>query len=107
MRWWVKHKLRRDERLRVTGVRRSRDGRADPIFVARAQPDGSFLGAGSVELGLHRELIEHLERSLAELPARRPGAVAWYPAEVSVVASLHGLHDGPVRDAVLREVLDG
>jgi hypothetical protein len=27
-----------------------------------------------------------------------------YPAEVSVVASVHGLPDGPVRDAILREV---
>jgi hypothetical protein len=57
--------------------------------------------------GLHRELVERLEARLAELPARRRGSVAWYPAEVSVVASLHGLADGPVRDAVLRDVLDG
>ena len=69
--------------------------------------DGSFTGAGAIELGLHRELVERLEARLAELPARRRGSVAWYPAEVSVVASLHGLADGPVRDAVLREVLDG
>jgi hypothetical protein len=33
--------------------------------------------------------------------------VALYPAEVSVVASLHGLSDRPMRDAVLPEVLDG
>ena len=38
---------------------------------------------------------------LADLPARQRGA-----AEVSVVASLHGLPDRPVRDAVLREVPD-
>jgi len=44
---------------------------------------------------------------LAELPVCRRDPVAWYPAEVSVVASLHGLHDRPLRDAVLREVLDG
>jgi hypothetical protein len=41
-----------------------------------------------------------------ELPARRRGAVAWYPAEVSVIASVHGLPDGPVRDAILRQVID-
>jgi len=102
---WVKHKLRREERLAVTGIRRRRDGHVEAIFVARHQADGSFSGAGAVELGLHRDLVEHLEDRLAELPARRRGAVAWYPAEVSVVASVHGLPDGPVRDAILREVV--
>ena len=76
------------------------------IFVARRHPDGSFTGAGSIELGLHGDLVERLESRLAELPARRRGRASWYPAEVSVVASLHGVADGPVRDAVLREVLD-
>jgi bifunctional non-homologous end joining protein LigD len=104
---WVKHKLRREERLTVTGIRRTREGRVDAIFVARRHPDGSLTGAGSIELGLHRELVQPLEERLAELPARRRGAVAWYPADVSVVASLHGLSDGQVRDAVLRSVLDG
>ena len=68
---WVKHKLRREERLAVTGVRRNRDGHVDAIFVARHQTDGSFTGAGAIELGLHRELVERLEIRLAELPARR------------------------------------
>jgi hypothetical protein len=72
----------------------------------RPGPDGSFTGAGSIELGLQRELVERLEARLAELPARRRGTVAWYPADVSVVASLHGLPDRPVRDAILRQVLE-
>ena len=104
---WLKQKLRREERLAVTGLRRTRAGTVDAIFVARRYPDGSFTGAGSIGLGLHRELVERLEARLAELPVRRRGAAAWYPAEVSVLASLHGLSGGPVRDAVLREVLDG
>jgi len=104
---WVKRKLRREERLVVTGVRRNREKHVDAIFVARHQTDGSFTGAGAIELGLHRELVERLEIRLAELPARRRGPVAWYPAEVAVTASLHGLPDGPVRDAVLRDVPDG
>jgi hypothetical protein len=79
----------------------------DAIFVTRRHHDGSFAGAGSIELGLQRELVERLELQLAELSASRRGAAAWYPPEVSVVASLHGLPDAPVRDAVLREVLDG
>jgi hypothetical protein len=101
----VKHKLRRHERLAVTGIRRTREGHVEAIFVARHQHDGSFTGAGAVELGLHRDLVEDLECRLADLPACRRGAVAWYPAEVSVIASVHGLPDGPVRDAILREVV--
>jgi len=103
---WLKHKARREERLAVTGLRRTRSGAVEAIFVARRHSDGSFTGAGSIELGLHRELVERLEARLAELPARRRGTVAWYPAEVSVVASLHGLPDRPVRDAILRHVLE-
>lgn len=79
---WVKHKLRREEQLAVTGVRRSRDGRLEALFVARRRVDGSFDRAGSIELGLRGELIESLED----------------------IASCHGLPDGPVRDAVLRTV---
>ena len=70
------------------------DVRPAPEFAA-----GHIPGAVSIPL-------EELEARLAELPARRRGAVTWYPAEVSVVASLHGPADRPVRDAVLREVLD-
>ena len=103
---WVKHKLRRQERLAVTGVRRSAEGKTDALFVARQLPDGSLRGAGSIELGLRPELLDELERRLRELPTRRRGAVAWYPATVSVLASCHGLPDGPVRDAVLQRVLD-
>jgi bifunctional non-homologous end joining protein LigD len=31
---WIKHKLRREERLAVTGIRRSPDGRTEAVFVA-------------------------------------------------------------------------
>lgn len=102
---WVKRKLRRDERLAVTGIRRTREGHMEAILVARPDPDGSFTRAGAVELGLHRQLVEQLEDRLAELRPRRHGSVCWYPAEVSVLASVHGLPDGPVRDAILREVV--
>jgi hypothetical protein len=53
------------------------------------------------------EEAPRLLKQLANLPGRPRGPVAWYPAEVSVIASLHDLPEGPVRDAVLREVLDG
>jgi bifunctional non-homologous end joining protein LigD len=101
---WIKHKLRRQERLAVTGVRRSREGRPEAVFVARRLADGSIRSAGAIELGLHREIVEELEQRLAELPVRHRGAAAWFPAEVSVIALAHGLPDGPVRDAILRRV---
>jgi bifunctional non-homologous end joining protein LigD len=103
---WLKHKVRREERLAVTELRRTRSGALEAIFVARRHSDGSFTRAGSIELGLQRDLVERLEGRLAELPARRRVSVAWYPAEVSVVASLHGLSGRPVRDAILRQVLE-
>src|SRR5207248_6007523 len=40
---WVKHKLRREERLAVTGIRRTRAGHVEAIFVARHRPDGPSL----------------------------------------------------------------
>lgn len=69
---WVKHKLRREERLAVTGIRRTRHGHVEAIFVARAQPDGSFIGAGAVELGPHRarRAARAPPREAANPPAR-------------------------------------
>jgi bifunctional non-homologous end joining protein LigD len=104
---WVRHKLRRDERLAVTGLGRTRERGTDAVFVARRLPDGALASAGSIELGLHAELVAELESRLLALPARTRGALTWYPAEVSVIASCHGLPDGPVRDAILREVVAG
>jgi bifunctional non-homologous end joining protein LigD len=43
---WVKHKLRREEQLAVTGARRSQDGRLEALFVARQSADGSFCRRG-------------------------------------------------------------
>jgi bifunctional non-homologous end joining protein LigD len=103
---WIKHKLRREEMLAVTGLRRTRDGRVEAIHVARQLNDGSFAGAGSVELGLRPDLIDVLEGRLAELAPRRCGSVTWYPAEVSIRVSVHGPLDRPVRDAILRDVTE-
>ena len=102
---WIKHKLRRDEQLVVTGVRRSKEGGVEAVFVARRAANGRLAGAGSIELGLGGDLVGTLENRLAGLTARRRGAVAWYPSEVPVVASVHGLADGPVRDAVLKDIV--
>ena len=55
---WVKHKLRREEQLAVTGARRSHNGRLERLFVARLRADGSFAGAGSIERGLRADLVD-------------------------------------------------
>ena len=55
--------------------------------------------------GHKRQAITPGYDSLAGLPSRSRGSVTWYPGGVSVVASLHGFADGPVRDAVLRKVI--
>ena len=102
---WIKTKLRREERLAVTGLRRTGEGRIEAVLVARRLADGSTRPAGSIELGLRRDVIARLEESLASLPSRRRGKVTWFPAEFSVVASCHGLSEGAVRDAVLRDVI--
>jgi bifunctional non-homologous end joining protein LigD len=102
---WVKHKLRREEQLTVTGIRRLRGGRVEAIHVARRRDDESFAGAGSIELGLHPDLVEVLEQRLVDLPLRRHGAITWYRTDVSVTASVHGLPDRPVRDAIRLDVL--
>lgn len=73
--------------------------------MARRSADGSFTSAVSIELGLRPALVDVLGRQLASLATRRRGAVTWYPPMTSVVASCHGLPDGPVRDAVLRAVV--
>jgi hypothetical protein len=91
--------------LAVTGVRRTSAGPVEAVFVGRCDEHGVLTPAGSIELGLTAELVELLEEHLASLTPRRTGATAWYPPEVSVTVSLHGLPDGPARDAVLRRVM--
>jgi bifunctional non-homologous end joining protein LigD len=76
---WVKHRLRREERLAVTGVRRSREGRTEAVFAARRLPDGSLRSAGAIEFGLSREMLEVLEQQLGQLPSRRRGTVPGIP----------------------------
>ena len=115
---WIKHKARREEQPAITGVRRS--PRAEPRRCSWLEccPMARSGGAGAIELGLRRETVDELEQRLAELHPRRRGRVAWYPAKVSVLASVHGLArwcrssrrwmvlpDGPVSDAALRRMV--
>jgi hypothetical protein len=62
------HMLGRDDRLAVTGVRRSAEVRAAAVFVARRLPDGTVRSAGAIELGLRREIVQEIDEPVADLP---------------------------------------
>lgn len=104
---WRKVKHRRRERFVVTGWR-ERDGGLPEFLLTRRDEDGTLSPAGSASLGLDRErraaLIEVLAANEVRRRGRRRGAVRWVAPVVEVSADVHGAPDGPVRDAVLREV---
>jgi hypothetical protein len=91
--------------LAVTGLRRTSEGRLEAVLVARRLPDGSMRPAGAIELGLRADVLARLEDSLIAVPNRTRRGVTWLPAGVSLLASCRGLPGGPVRDAVLRDVV--
>jgi bifunctional non-homologous end joining protein LigD len=107
---WVKLKHRRRETFVVTGWR-TREGRGEEYLLARRDVNGSLAPAGSVGMGLDAERRAALVETLAvyELPPRhrrrRRGDVRWVAPVVEVAVEAHGRRDGPVRDAVLRDVL--
>lgn len=102
---WVKQKHRRLECFVVTGWR-ERDGALPEFFLAR-RTGSELRPAGSASLGLDYERREQLLSALVErelTPTRRRRGVRWALPEIEVLADLHGRPDGPVRDAVLREI---
>jgi bifunctional non-homologous end joining protein LigD len=99
---WVKFKHRRRETFRVTGWR-ERDGQLPEFFLAR-EAAGRLTPAGTVALGLDRNRREQLLEALRALERSRRGAVRWCEPVVEAIADCHGRPDGPVRDAVLRDV---
>ena len=102
---WVKHKHRRRELFVVTGWR-ERAGVLPEFLLARRAADGSLRPAGSVSLGLDADRRALLLSALTEreLPSRRRGAARLAVPEIELLADVHGPVDGPVRDAVLRDV---
>jgi bifunctional non-homologous end joining protein LigD len=108
---WVKLKHRRRETFVVTGWR-TREGRGEEYLLARRDVNGSLAPAGSVGMGLDAERRAALVETLAvyELPPRhrrrRRGDVRWVAPVVEVAVEAHGRRDGPVRDAVLRDVVN-
>jgi ATP-dependent DNA ligase len=107
---WVKTKHRRRERLVVTGWRELGDGRLPEFMLARRGLGDSLRPAGSASLDPDSERRGQLIDALREheLPGRRGrgrSSVRWVvPGPIEVTADSHGRPDGPVRDAVLREV---
>jgi bifunctional non-homologous end joining protein LigD len=102
---WVKQKHRRRERFVVLGWR-ERDGALPEFFLAR-RVGGGLRPAGNASLGLDRDRREQLLSALAErelTPVRHRRRVHWALPEIEVLADVHGRPDGPVRDAVLREI---
>jgi bifunctional non-homologous end joining protein LigD len=102
---WIKHKHRRRETFVVTGWR-AREGTFDEFLLARRGPDGRLRPAGSASLGLDSVRRAELVAAIADLalPSRGRGSVRWASPVIEVAADVDGPVDGPVRDAVLREV---
>ena len=101
----------------AAGDRAQLDSLLHPEFTGRTA-EGMPFGIGGDHEGpaamrrngwgaISRHFEAHAEPERFLLRSDRRGSLTWYPDEVSVIASLHGLPDGPVRDAVLCEVLDG
>jgi bifunctional non-homologous end joining protein LigD len=103
---WVKTKHRRRETVLITGWREPADQPVE-FLVARRGADGELSPAGAVARGLGAEQRAELIDVLAavEQPRRRRNGVRWTAAPVEATVECHGRLDGPVRDAVLREVL--
>ena len=103
---WVKQKHRRRERLVVTGWR-ERAGALPEFLLARRQTDGGLRPAGSASLGLdaarRASLLVALERH-AERPRASGRGVRWTAPVIEVLVDAHGRGDGPVRDAIVREI---
>lgn len=103
---WRKHKHRRREVLAVTAWAPARPGLDEPDTLYLTRDDsGVAAAAGSVQLGVTGDLGRTLRGALVELEQggrrRRVRAVA---PGVRVAVDCHGAPDGPVRDAVVREI---
>jgi bifunctional non-homologous end joining protein LigD len=106
---WIKHKLRRRERLVVAGWR-ERAGALPEFLLARRDEAGRLRPAGSASLGLNADRRATLLEVLAqhELPrgaGRRGGGARWAAPVIEIFVDSHGSPAGPVRDAIMREIL--
>jgi bifunctional non-homologous end joining protein LigD len=103
---WLKHKHRRREQLQVTGWRPGAD-EPDTIYLARVDSDGRRRHVGDARpFGLDAAAREQLRTALRERAAapRRKGGIWNVPSGITVTVDAHGRPDGPLRDAILRDV---
>ena len=103
---WRKHKHRRDETLAVSAWTPG-DREPDTFYLTRPAPDGHARFAGSVQLGLSGDERERLRGALAQLESTTPRRrrIRTVQPGVSLVVSAHGVAGGPLRDAIIRQVI--
>jgi bifunctional non-homologous end joining protein LigD len=73
---WIKHKLRREERLALTGIRRRPDGRPEALFVAAGSPTDRSAALERSSSGFDPTSSRHWKLGS---PGCRPGAAAPSP----------------------------
>jgi hypothetical protein len=84
----------------------ARDGEPDTFYVARLGATGEPLPAGGVRLGLdRRELLRAVLVDREVVDGRRRRRILRVTPGIELVVESHGRSDGPVRDAVIRDVL--
>jgi bifunctional non-homologous end joining protein LigD len=101
---WLKHKHRRRERLMVTAWLPSADG-LDVVYLSRVGDDGRSRPAGAVQFGLTAAQRTQLREELRARARPRPrGALQTIAPGVWIDVDAHGRPDGPLRDAVMRDL---
>ena len=104
---WIKIKHRRRERMVVTAWCEHPGGLPE-FLLARRGGDGRLRPAGSASVGLDAEgrglLLAALEQHAQASRGRGRHRVRWAEPVIEVLVDAHGRDDGPVRDAVLREI---
>lgn len=106
---WMKQKHRRTESLVVTGWLPAAGKRGETLLLARIGSDGSVAPVGSVALGYSGPIRQEIQAALSgsELPPVRPRQrVKRVAPRVRVRVDFHGPANGPLRDPVLREVIE-
>ena len=83
--------------------------RVPEFLLARRDEQGRLRPAGSASLGLsdrRATLLNVLAKhELLRGTARRGGGARWVAPVVEVLVDAHGSPAGPVRDAIMREIL--
>ena len=100
---WLKHKLRRSETFGVSGWSPGGAHEPEAFHLIRLRPDGRPQPAGAAAFGLTREERDRIRERARPRLGRR--SIHDVEPGVRVRVEYHGRRDGPVRDAVMRELL--